>query len=87
MSYYAKKLFITPQYLSVVLKDLTGKTANILINQAIMTEARILIRSQAYSIQQIADQLCFADQSTFGKFFKKNEGISPAEYKKQLIAT
>ena len=85
VSYYAEKLFITPQYLSLVLKDITGKTANILIDQAIIMEAKLLLRSQEYTIQQIADILHFADQSTFGKFFKKNVGVSPLEYKKRLL--
>lgn len=85
VSYYAERLFITPQYLSLVLKDLTGKTANIMIDQAIIMEAKLLLRSQEYTIQQIADILHFADQSTFGKFFKKNVGVSPLEYKKRLV--
>lgn len=85
VSYYADKLFITPQYLSLVLKDITGKTANVLIDQAIVMEAKLLLRSQDYTIQQIADILHFADQSTFGKFFKKNVGVSPLEYKKRLV--
>jgi len=84
VSFYAEKLFITPQYLSLVLKGLTGNTANTFIDKAIMSEAKILIRSNEYSIQQIADILHFADQSTFGKFFKKHTGVSPLEYKKRL---
>ena len=84
VSFYAEKLSITPQYLSLVLKDITGKTANSIIDEAIMSEAKILIRSQDYSIQQIADILHFSDQSSFGKFFKKHTGVSPVEYKKRL---
>ncbi len=84
VSFYADKLFITPQYLSLALKDVTGKTANLLIDQAIMTEAKILLRSQEYTAQQIADILHFADHSTFGKFFKKNAGVTPIEYRKRV---
>lgn len=84
VSFYASKLFITPQYLTLVLKDITGKTANVLIDQAILLEAKVLLRSQEYTVQQIADILHFADQSVFGKFFKKNAGVSPLEYKRRL---
>lgn len=87
VSYYADKLFITPQYMSLVLKDVTGKTANVLIDHAIMIEAKIMLRSQEYTVQQIADILHFADQSSFGKFFKKKAGVSPLEYKKKISTT
>jgi AraC-like DNA-binding protein len=47
-----------------------------------MTEAKILLRNPSLSIQQIADQLNFSDQSSFGKFFKKHHRMSPLEYRK-----
>lgn len=33
-------------------------------------------------VQQVADILNFSDQSSFGKFFKKQAGMSPGEFKK-----
>lgn len=80
VAFYADKLFITPQYLSLVLKNKTGETASNLITQTVITEAKKLLRSKRYSIQQVSDILHFADQSCFGKFFKKHYGISPLKY-------
>ncbi len=85
VTFYAGKLCITPQYLSVVLKETTGKTANQLIDEARIVESKMLLRSQEYTIQQVADILCFADQSVFGKFFRKHTGTSPSEYKKKYL--
>ncbi len=85
VSFYANKLCITPQYLSVVLKESTGKTANQLIDEARVVEAKLFLRSQEYTIQQVADILRFADQSVFGKFFKKHTGSTPSEYKKKYL--
>jgi len=85
VTFYADKLFITSQYLSLVLKDLTGKTANEWINEAVLLEAKILLRSPNITVQLVADTLNFADQSTFGKFFKKHTGISPMEYRKGVV--
>ncbi|MDH6358171.1 helix-turn-helix domain-containing protein [Parabacteroides sp. PF5-9] len=82
VSFYADKLFITSQYLSLALKDVTGKTANEWINEAVLVEAKILLKSPNITIQQIADELNFSDQSTFGKFFKKHVGVSPLEYRR-----
>lgn len=86
VSFYSEKLSITSQYLSLVLKETTGITANAIIDRAIMSEAKILLRSQRYSIQQIADILNFSDQSSFGKFFKKHTGLSPQNFKKEFFS-
>lgn len=82
VTFYAEKLFITPQYLSLILKELTGKSANKWIDEALIVEAKILLKAPQATVQQVADMLHFSDQSTFGKFFKKHMGISPMEYRK-----
>lgn len=82
VTFYADKLFITPQYLSLILKDLTGKSANKWIDDALIVEAKVLLKAPQATVQQVADALHFSDQSTFGKFFKKHMGISPMEYRK-----
>jgi AraC-like DNA-binding protein len=82
VAFYAEKLFITPQYLTHIIKELTGKTTNKWIDDTLILEARKLLKTTQTTVQQIADLLNFSDQSTFGKFFKKYHGISPAEYRK-----
>lgn len=82
VTFYAEKLFITPQYLSLILKELTGKSANKWIDDALIVEAKMLLKAPQATVQQVADILHFSDQSTFGKFFKKHLGISPMEYRK-----
>lgn len=82
VTFYAEKLFITPQYLSLILKELTGKSANKWIDDALIVEAKMLLKAPQATVQQVADTLHFSDQSTFGKFFKKHMGISPMEYRK-----
>ena len=82
VTFYAEKLFITPQYLSLILKELTGKSANKWIDDALIVEAKMLLKAPQATVQQVADILHFSDQSTFGKFFKKHMGISPMEYRK-----
>jgi AraC-like DNA-binding protein len=82
VTFYAGKLFITPQYLSLILKELTGKSANKWIEDALIVEAKVLLKMPQTTVQQVADKLNFSDQSTFGKFFKKHIGLSPMEYRK-----
>lgn len=82
VSFYAEQLYITPQYLSLILKELTGRSANKWIDEALMQEAKILLKAPQATVQQVAYALHFSDQSTFGKFFKKHAGMSPMEYRK-----
>ena len=82
VSFYAGKMCITPRYLSAVLKELTGKTTNNWINHSLILDAKILLKTPNMTVQQVSDMLNFSNQSTFGKFFKKQTGHSPAEFRK-----
>ncbi|MDH6304738.1 AraC family transcriptional activator of pobA [Parabacteroides sp. PF5-5] len=82
LTFYADKLFITPQYLSSTLKEQTGKTGSKWLADALIMEAKKLIKSPHSTIQAVAYTLNFSDQSTFGKFFKKSIGVSPLVYRR-----
>lgn len=81
LKFYADQLFITPKHLTETLREITGKTAGDWIAEAVTLEAKVLLQSPGLNISQISDLLHFADQSTFGKFFKNQTGMSPATYK------
>ena len=83
-AFYADKLFISVQYLSLILKEETGKTASQLIAHQIATRARNMLRMPGATIKQTSEKLNFADQSSFGKFFRKETGITPKKYIESL---
>lgn len=82
IEYYADKLFLTPKYLSTAIKQSSGKSASEWINDFVILEAKALLRSTNMTIQQVSDELNFPSQSFFGKYFKRNVGVSPKEYRK-----
>lgn len=84
LKFYAGKLFISPKHLTETVKEVTGKTAGEWITEPVILEAKVLLQAPSLTIAQISDMLHFADQSTFGKFFKKNTGLSPVAYKQAL---
>jgi AraC family transcriptional activator of pobA len=84
LAFYADKLCITPKHLAETVKEVTGKRAVAWLAEAVVLEAHILLQNPALSISQIADTLHFADQSTFGRFFRSNTGASPASYRQRL---
>jgi AraC-like DNA-binding protein len=81
VGFYADRLKLTPKYLSKVIFDNSGKSANGWINEHVILEIKALLKSTNMNIQQISDFLNFPSQSFLGKFFKRHVGISPKEYK------
>ncbi|WP_191906286.1 AraC family transcriptional regulator [Hymenobacter baengnokdamensis] len=84
LAFYANKLCITPKHLAETVKEVTGKRAMEWLAEAVLLEATVLLQNPALSISQIADTLHFVDQSTFGRFFRNNTGVSPASYRQGL---
>lgn len=81
ISHYASKMFITPNYLSGVVKKYTGKTASEWINEYVILEAKIMLKDTSMSVQEIAWRLNFTTQSAFGKYFKQSVGVGPRRYR------
>lgn len=79
-SFYAGSLFISVQYLSLLLKESTGHTASFWIDNEIVRMAKNMLNIPGCTISQVAEHLHFADQSSFGKFFKRHTGIAPKKY-------
>jgi len=82
LEFYGDKLCLTPKYLSKVIKENSGTSANDWIDNHVVLEAKALLKSTNMTIQQIGDELNFPSQSFFGKYFKRHVGVSPKEYKK-----
>lgn len=83
VAFYAEKLFISPKYLSLVIKETTGRSASQWIDDMVILEAKNLLRFSGKNIQQVAYELNFTNQSAFGKYFKHLTGLSPSQYQKQ----
>jgi len=83
IGFYAGRLCLTPKYLSLLIKEASGKTAADWIREYLVLEARALLKSGRMTIQQISNELNFADQSHFGCFFKRYTGCSPREYQRR----
>ena len=82
MKFYAQKLFLTPKYLSKIIKETSGKSGNDWINSYVILEAKALLNSSTLTIQQVSDKLNFPTQSFFGRYFKKHVGLSPKQYRR-----
>lgn len=82
---YAELLYITPNHLNAVCKDVLGLAAGEVIRNRTLLEAKRLLTNPKLSISEIAFTLNFSDNSYFTKFFKKIEGITPEEFRKKTL--
>lgn len=82
VGWYAGQLFITPKYLSEVVKQVSKRTPNEWIDNYVMLEVRVLLKNTTKSIKEITEELNFPNQSFLGKYFKERMGVSPSEYRK-----
>lgn len=81
VGFYADKLCITPRYLSSITHSVLGRSAKELIDYILLSEIKMRLRSTDMSVQEIAYELHFPDQSYLGRFFKRHTGQSPTDYR------
>jgi len=84
-SYYADKLYITPDHLNRVIKSKIGKTAKDYIQARIITEAKRLLYFTELTNKEIGYELGFNEPANFSAFFKKHTQVSPTSFKKNEI--
>jgi len=85
ISFYASELCISSQYLERVVKLTSGQTAYQWIERTLIGEVNHLLKDTNKSIQQIADIFGFPDQATFTKYYKRNMGMTPTEFRTKNI--
>jgi AraC-like DNA-binding protein len=85
VSWYARRLGITPKYLSEIVKQTSKRTPNQWIDNYVILEIRVLLKSTTKNIKQISEELYFPNQSFLGKYFKEHVGVSPKMYRKKDI--
>ncbi|MFD2935946.1 helix-turn-helix domain-containing protein [Spirosoma flavum] len=81
---YASLLNISAGHLSEVVKIQSGKPAIKHIHERLVLEARRLLFHTNNSLKEIAFDLGFSDASYFNRFFKRETGATPAEYRNNV---
>lgn len=80
---YSDCLGITPSHLAEAVREVTGRTPGQIIRAAQIAEARRLLRYTDKTIAQVADELGFNDAAYFGRFFKRETGLRPGEFRRR----
>jgi len=81
VQYFSDKLFLSPQYLSDMLKKITGMTTQQHIHNHLIELAKEKLASTTLSVAEIAYELGFEYPQSFNKLFKNKTGMAPNEFR------
>lgn len=84
-SHYAKALKVSLKALNQAVKEYTGQVCGEYIRSKTVIEAKRLLRYTSKSSSQITTELGFADTGYFSRFFKRETGLSPIEFRKNSL--
>ncbi len=82
VSFYADKLSVTPQYLSKVTKEKSGKSAMELIENYVIEHIKNTLLREDRNLKDLADDFSFGSFDLMNKYFKRRTGVSLSEYRK-----
>ena len=85
LTFYATKIGISTAHLNAVCREFVQRSALDLIHARIMLEAKRNLVYTSLTIKTVAEMLGFADPAYFTRFFKRQAGLSPKEFRQQLV--
>lgn len=84
LKFYADTLGLSTGYLSDLIKEQTGFAPGDIIRRTIVMEAKRMMTGTELTVSQISGMLNFEDAAYFSRFFKRETGKTPSEYKAAL---
>lgn len=84
VTYYAKRLFISPKYLSTICKIMSDKSPMQWITEYVMEDIRSYLKNTNLSCKEISEQMNFPNASFFGRYVREHTSMSPTEYRLSL---
>jgi len=83
VEFYADKLHTTAKYLSTMVHKSTQKPPSKWISEYVTLEAKVMLTTTDLTVSEISEALHFPDSSFFCKYFKRECGVSPKEFRQQ----
>lgn len=78
---FAARLAVHPNHLNALLKKHTGQNLSTHIKRRLLEESKVLLLQTDWTLQDIGYSIGYAEQPNFSQFFKKNIGMTPAEFR------
>ena len=84
VQYFAKKLSVTPNYLSDTIKHYSGKATLAVIQDFVIEQAKKQLNNSTYTVSEISYKLGFEYPNYFSRLFKRKTNLSPSQYRKSV---
>lgn len=81
--FYAERLLLTPNHLSAIVRKQSGQTVMYWTTQRTILQAKILLHHSDLPIGEIAYDLGFTEPTLFSRFFMRELGVTPMQYRKE----
>lgn len=81
---YADELGVSASRLNSVIKLSTGETPGQLVRRETLIAAKRMLAHSEKNVSEICFELNFEDPSYFGKFFKREAGLTPSEFRDEM---
>ncbi len=75
-------VYLSPSYFSRIFKEETQRTFVVFLNEVRIAHSKKLLRDKTIKLVDIAAMVGFEDQSYFTKVFKKQQAVTPLQYRK-----
>ena len=80
-SFYAEKLNITLKHLNRICNEILQKTATEVITDRVVLEIKRMLIDKQLAVNEVAFAVGYEDYSYFSRFFKKQTGMSPSDFR------
>lgn len=84
VQYISEQLHVSPNYLSDLLRSITGQTTQQHIHNKLIERAKEMLSNTHLSVAEIAYQLGFEYPQSFNRLFKKKANVSPLEFRQSF---
>lgn len=85
VQFYAKEQCLSPRYFSTLIKERSGMNPLEIITKAALNDAKNLLTDPSLTVKEISYIFGFPSPSFFGRWFKNNEGVSPASFRRNTF--
>ncbi len=85
VQFYADKLNTSIRNLNLICSSVFGKSVSDIIETRKLIEARQLLLNTSLTVSEIGYELGYNDKSYFTRVFKRRTGLTPSEFRQDLI--
>lgn len=84
VAFYAKKMCISAKHLTMVITEISGRSAKDWIIEYSILEIKALLRDSNLEIKEVVSRTNFQSNSVMTRFFREHTGMTPSEYRENV---